>query len=383
MYWWISAASARADARSWPNGFSTTTRASVGQPGVGKALDRPCRTGTAGSPGRRPGVRASPIAVGHAARTSRRRRSRRRRRRAAPRSGRTPRRRASRRCRDRTRARARAARSTVQSSTATPTIGQSSRPRRSSRYSDRNVITFARSPVIPKMTSTSAGCGSSVVVRAAAVRAWGLAAVVIGPPLAPSSSSQRCFRAPPGWSSPDASETPRPPGFTRSGGCAGTATPRLSGDGTSAPCGDEPDGERFMMREKLMSIGDDFWIENGRRRAGLQGRRQGAAHPATLRARGRRRQRGGQDPGEKLQRPGQDADRREATPGDRAQGPVGIRDRFEIDVDHGADMKAHGNFVDHEYEIERDGDTVATISKNGSGCATPTASRSRAGENVR
>ena len=27
------------------------------------------------------------------------------------------------------------------------------------------------------------------------------------------------------------------------------------------------------------------------------------------------------------------------------------------------DLTAHGNFVDHEYEIERDGDTVATISK--------------------
>jgi uncharacterized protein YxjI len=26
-------------------------------------------------------------------------------------------------------------------------------------------------------------------------------------------------------------------------------------------------------------------------------------------------------------------------------------------------MKAHGNVVDHEYEIERDGDPVATISK--------------------
>ena len=42
---------------------------------------------------------------------------------------------------------------------------------------------------------------------------------------------------------------------------------------------------------------------------------------------------------------------------------VGIRDRFAIDLEHGADMKAHGNIVDHEYEIERDGDTVATISK--------------------
>ena len=42
---------------------------------------------------------------------------------------------------------------------------------------------------------------------------------------------------------------------------------------------------------------------------------------------------------------------------------VGIRARFAIDVEHGADMKAHGNVVDHEYEIERDADTVATISK--------------------
>ena len=42
---------------------------------------------------------------------------------------------------------------------------------------------------------------------------------------------------------------------------------------------------------------------------------------------------------------------------------VGIRDRFAIDLEQGADLKAHGNIVDHEYEIERDGDTVATISK--------------------
>jgi uncharacterized protein YxjI len=42
---------------------------------------------------------------------------------------------------------------------------------------------------------------------------------------------------------------------------------------------------------------------------------------------------------------------------------VGIRDRFAIEVEDGEDLKAHGNVVDHEYEIERDGDTVATISK--------------------
>ena len=106
MYWCSSAASARADSRSCPNGFSTTTRASCVSPASDEALhdaseeerrdleveDRAssCRR----SPRRR-------------ARTWRRRRSRRRRTRGAPRSGRTRPRRSSRRCPRSTRARAR------------------------------------------------------------------------------------------------------------------------------------------------------------------------------------------------------------------------------------------------------------------------------------
>jgi uncharacterized protein YxjI len=43
---------------------------------------------------------------------------------------------------------------------------------------------------------------------------------------------------------------------------------------------------------------------------------------------------------------------------------VGIRDRYKIDVDGGPGMSAHGNVVDHEYKIEQDGDTVATVSKS-------------------
>ena len=42
---------------------------------------------------------------------------------------------------------------------------------------------------------------------------------------------------------------------------------------------------------------------------------------------------------------------------------IGIRDHYVIEVDGGKDLKAHGNIVDHEYEIESDGDTVATVSK--------------------
>src|SRR5436190_1917825 len=42
---------------------------------------------------------------------------------------------------------------------------------------------------------------------------------------------------------------------------------------------------------------------------------------------------------------------------------VGIRDRFAMDVAGGEDMKAHGNIVEHEYEIKRGDDVVASISK--------------------
>ena len=80
---------------------------------------------------------------------------------------------------------------------------------------------------------------------------------------------------------------------------------------------DTPGGRRFQMREKLASIGDDAWIEDDR------GERVFKVDGKALR----------------------------------------LRDRYTIDVEGGHDLKAHGNIVDHEYEIERDGDVVATISK--------------------
>ena len=42
---------------------------------------------------------------------------------------------------------------------------------------------------------------------------------------------------------------------------------------------------------------------------------------------------------------------------------VGIRDRFKIDVADGEDLHAHGNIVDHEYEIKRGDDVITTVSK--------------------
>jgi uncharacterized protein YxjI len=43
---------------------------------------------------------------------------------------------------------------------------------------------------------------------------------------------------------------------------------------------------------------------------------------------------------------------------------VSIRDRYNVDVEGGPDLKVHGNIVDHEYEIEVDGgDKVGEVSK--------------------
>jgi uncharacterized protein YxjI len=127
---------------------------------------------------------------------------------------------------------------------------------------------------------------------------------------------------------------------------------------------DEPGGERFLVREKLLAVGDDFWIENdrGERVYKVNGKAfrlrqtfvlEDASGDEMARIQGR-----------KLSIRDKIAIERH---GDTAatvhKALVGIRDRFVIDVQHGADMKAHGNVVDHEYEIERDGDTVATISK--------------------
>lgn len=131
---------------------------------------------------------------------------------------------------------------------------------------------------------------------------------------------------------------------------------RLRGDAGPAP-------RRYQMREKLLSIGDDYWIEDeqGRRAFKVDGKAVRIRDTFVLRDAGggevakiQERMLRVRDSME-IERDGGNATVRKAL--------VGLRDRFKIDVDGGADLSAHGNLVDHEYEIERDGDTVATVSK--------------------
>jgi uncharacterized protein YxjI len=108
------------------------------------------------------------------------------------------------------------------------------------------------------------------------------------------------------------------------------------------------------MREKLLSIGDDFWIEGeeGNRAYRVDGKAARLRETILLKdAEGREVA--------KIQerklsiRDKMAIERDGETIATVHKALVGIRDRFMIDLGHGADLKAHGNIVDHEYEIER------------------------------
>ena len=128
--------------------------------------------------------------------------------------------------------------------------------------------------------------------------------------------------------------------------------------------GNNDDKRKFKMREKLMSIGDDYWIEdeqgnkafkvdgkamrvrdtwvledaNGNEVAKIREKKLSIRDKITIEIAG-----------------GRDATVKKAM--------IGIRDRFIVEVDGGKDLKVHGNIVDHEYDVDRDGDKIAEVSK--------------------
>ena len=125
-------------------------------------------------------------------------------------------------------------------------------------------------------------------------------------------------------------------------------------------------GTKYQMREQMFSIGDDYWIENdgGERVYKVNGKALRIRDTFVLEV--ARRQGGVHDPGAEAQRPRQRWRSSAAArrwPRCRRRSIAPLRDRCKIDVEDGEDMEAQGNIVDHEYEIERDGDKVAEVSK--------------------
>src|SRR3954451_7544714 len=116
---------------------------------------------------------------------------------------------------------------------------------------------------------------------------------------------------------------------------------------------ESPDGRRFLMREKMLSIGDDFWIEDerGERAYKVDGKALRFRQTFVLEDRS-----GGElariQERKLTIRDKMAIERGGDTAATVHKALVGIRDRFAIDVEHGADMKAHGNVLDHEYAID-------------------------------
>jgi len=122
----------------------------------------------------------------------------------------------------------------------------------------------------------------------------------------------------------------------------------------------------FRMRQKLVSIGDDYWIEDerGERVFKINGKAMRVRDTMVL-----------EDPqGRELfkiqQKMFRIRDTMEIEDGDGHKVATvkkalitPLRERFEVNVEDGDDLEVKGNIVDHEYKIECDGTKVAEVSK--------------------
>ena len=126
---------------------------------------------------------------------------------------------------------------------------------------------------------------------------------------------------------------------------------------------DQEPAARFQMREKLISIGDDYWIEDdsGERTFKVNGKAArirdtwvledvGGNEVASIRERKLSSRNA-----IKIEIGGREATVKKAL--------VGFRDRFHVEVEHGDDLTVKGNILDHDYDIERGGKKIAEVSK--------------------
>jgi uncharacterized protein YxjI len=129
---------------------------------------------------------------------------------------------------------------------------------------------------------------------------------------------------------------------------------------------EEREATRYQMRQRMISIGDDYDIQNDR------GERVYHLDGKALRVRKTIRFED-MDRHElyKIQEKMlhirdsmeiEDADGHRAAMVQKAM-IAPFRERWVIKTEDGPEMKIQGNIVDHEYTIERDGDKVAEVSK--------------------
>ena len=145
------------------------------------------------------------------------------------------------------------------------------------------------------------------------------------------------------------------------GAAAGAASGSAQPQAAAAPGGEH----RYKMTEKLASIGDDFWIENG------AGQRVFKVDGKALRVRDNLKIKDMQgnvvaEIQEKIARIKDTMDiarngQKIATVKKALVTP--LRGRFSVDVAGGADMDIDGNILGHEFKITQGGREIAEISQ--------------------
>ena len=126
------------------------------------------------------------------------------------------------------------------------------------------------------------------------------------------------------------------------------------------------DTTRYQMRQRMISIGDDYVIENDRGEQvfkldgkalrirktiifeDMDGRQLCKIQERMLHIK------------DSMEIEGPDGNRIALV---KKAMVTPLRERWVVKVEDGPDLRVHGNIVDHEYTLERDGDKVAEISK--------------------
>ncbi len=123
---------------------------------------------------------------------------------------------------------------------------------------------------------------------------------------------------------------------------------------------------RYQMRQKMVSIGDDFWIENG------QGQKAFKVDGKALRVRNTLSIQDAQGNElckiqERMMRVKDSMEVEDAGGNQVAMVKKAVispvRDRFTVKVKNGPDLEVKGNILDHEYTIGEGRDKVAEVSK--------------------
>src|SRR5215216_3993102 len=165
--------------------------------------------------------------------------------------------------------------------------------------------------------------------------------------------------------SPQAGDAPAPGRWDVAADHGGDRMFRRRGRGSEDVPEGAPAGTRYLLREKLLTFGDDFWIENDR------GERIFLVDDKVLRVRDtvvikdvhgnellklQKRLLRARDT-MAIERDGDTV----ATVKKALITP--LRDRFTVELEDGGRLDVEGDILDHEYQITRDGIPVANISK--------------------